>query len=177
MMKIIYLGDMIPNWFYPRVSEPTIFFLSSFLIDVGWFNLPDEKNCNVYVTGLPLDITDEEFEELMVKYGIISPDPNDTRKKKIRLYRDEQGKPKGDGRCRFLRVRSPRIFFVGERTNEQMIVARIRSAVHHDDGWHASSIIEDSRRTSEVRSEGRLQSRFEKEEKESRQTNKTETSR
>ena len=118
MMKIIYLGDMIPNWFYPRVSEPTIFFLSSFLIDVGWFNLPDEKNCNVYVTGLPLDITDEEFEELMVKYGIISPDPNDTRKKKIRLYRDEQGKPKGDGRCRFLRVRSPRIFFVGERTNK-----------------------------------------------------------
>ena len=25
----------------------------------------DEKNCNVYVTGLPLDITDEEFEALL----------------------------------------------------------------------------------------------------------------
>ncbi len=75
-----------------------------FFIILGWFDLPDEKNCNVYVTGLPLDITDEEFEELMSKYGIISPDPNDPRKKKIRLYRDEQGNPKGDGRCRFLRV-------------------------------------------------------------------------
>jgi HIV Tat-specific factor 1 len=42
---------------------------------LGWFDLPDEKNCNVYVTGLPLDITDEEFEELMSKYGILSPDP------------------------------------------------------------------------------------------------------
>ncbi len=71
---------------------------------LGWFELPDEKNCNVYVSGLPLDITDEEFEELMSKYGIISPDPNDPRNKKIRLYKDEQGKPKGDGRCRFLRV-------------------------------------------------------------------------
>lgn len=49
-------------------------------------------------------MTDEEFEELMSKYGIISPDPNDLRKKKIRLYRDEHGKVKGDGRCRFLRV-------------------------------------------------------------------------
>jgi HIV Tat-specific factor 1 len=71
---------------------------------LGWFDLPDEKNCNVYVTGLPLDMTDGEFEELMSKYGIISPDPNDTRKKKIRLYRDEHGQAKGDGRCRFLRV-------------------------------------------------------------------------
>ncbi len=75
------------------------------MIILGWFDLPEEKNCNVYVTGLPLDITDEEFEELMSKYGIISPDPNDPRKKKIRLYKDEQGNPKGDGRCRFLRVR------------------------------------------------------------------------
>jgi len=40
----------------------------------------------------------------MSKYGIISPDPNDPRKKKIRLYRDEEGNPKGDGRCRYLRV-------------------------------------------------------------------------
>ncbi|CAF0859237.1 unnamed protein product [Adineta steineri] len=75
----------------------------------GWFDLPDEKNCNVYVTGLPFDITDEEFEELMSKYGIISPDPNDTRKKKIRVYRDEQGNPKGDGRCRYLRPESVKL--------------------------------------------------------------------
>ncbi|CAF4150543.1 unnamed protein product [Rotaria sp. Silwood2] len=75
----------------------------------GWFELPDEKNCNVYISGLPLDITDEEFEELMLKYGIISPDPNDLRKKKIRLYRDEQGNPKGDGRCRYVRPESVKL--------------------------------------------------------------------
>jgi len=39
---------------------------------LGWFDLPDEKKCNVYVTSLPLDITDEE---LMSKYGVLSPDP------------------------------------------------------------------------------------------------------
>ena len=70
----------------------------------GWFDLPEEKNCNVYVTGLPLDMTDAEFEELMSKYGIISPDPTDPRQKRIRLYRDEHNQPKGDGRCRFVRV-------------------------------------------------------------------------
>ncbi|CAF0935014.1 unnamed protein product [Rotaria sordida] len=75
----------------------------------GWFELPDEKNCNVYISGLPLDITDEEFEALMSKYGIISPDPNDPRNKKIRLYRDEQGNPKGDGRCRYLRPESVKL--------------------------------------------------------------------
>ena len=73
---------------------------------LGWFDLPEEKNCNVYVTCLPLDITDEEFEELMSKYGIISPDLSDPRQKKIRLYKDEQGNPKGDGRCRYIRVSS-----------------------------------------------------------------------
>ena len=71
----------------------------------GWFDLPEEKNCNVYVTGLPLDMSDAEFEGLMSKYGIISPDPSDPRQKKIRLYRDEHNQPKGDGRCRFVRVR------------------------------------------------------------------------
>ena len=81
------------------------FFSFLFVSRSGWFELPDEKNCNVYVSGLPLDMTDEEFEQLMSKYGIISPDPNDLRKKKIRLYRDENGRVKGDGRCRFVRVK------------------------------------------------------------------------
>ena len=77
---------------------------------LGWFDIPDEKNCNVYVTGLPLDITDIEFEEMMGKYGVISPDPNDARKKSIRLYRDEQRHVKGDGRCRYVRISSHRFY-------------------------------------------------------------------
>ncbi|CAF0886529.1 unnamed protein product [Adineta ricciae] len=75
----------------------------------GWFDLPDEKNCNVYISGLPFDITDEEFEELMSKYGVISPDPNNPRKKKMKLYRDDQGNLKGDGTCRYLRPESVKL--------------------------------------------------------------------
>ncbi|XP_048578231.1 HIV Tat-specific factor 1 homolog [Nematostella vectensis] len=71
----------------------------------GWFQPDPEKNPNVYVSGLPLDITDEEFVELMSKYGIIMEDP-DTQKPKIKLYRDEEGKPKGDGRCCYLKMAS-----------------------------------------------------------------------
>ena len=68
----------------------------------GWFDINDDKNTNVYVSGLPLDITDEEFEELMSKYGIIMKDPL-THKLKIKLYK-ENDEVKGDGRCCYLMV-------------------------------------------------------------------------
>ncbi len=35
---------------------------------------------------------------------------HDPRKKKIRLYTDEQGNPKGDGKCRYLRVSFSNLF-------------------------------------------------------------------
>ena len=69
----------------------------------GWVNVDDEKNTNVYVSGLPLDITDDEFEEMMSKYGIIMKDPINF-KLKIKLYRDEANEAKGDGRCCYLMV-------------------------------------------------------------------------
>ena len=37
----------------------------------GWFEIDEQHNHNVYVSGLPLDITKEEFAELMGKCGII----------------------------------------------------------------------------------------------------------
>ena len=46
------------------------------LVGVGWFELDESKNTNVYVTGLPFDITEEEYTELMSKYGIIKEDDN-----------------------------------------------------------------------------------------------------
>lgn len=70
----------------------------------GWVDVNEEKNTNVYVSGLPLDITDEEFEEMMTKYGIIMKDVV-THKLKIKLYRSEDGDVKGDGRCCYLMVR------------------------------------------------------------------------
>lgn len=39
-----------------------------------WFDIDEGKNHNVYVSGLPLDITKEEFVEMMTKCGIIMED-------------------------------------------------------------------------------------------------------
>lgn len=39
-----------------------------------WFEIDKEKNRNVYISGLPLDITQEEFIEIMSKCGIIMDD-------------------------------------------------------------------------------------------------------
>lgn len=74
-------------------------------VEEGWFEVDGNKNPNVYVSGLPLDTTDEEFIEMMSKYGIIMQDP-DTGKPKIKLYRDSTGQLKGDGRCCFLKRES-----------------------------------------------------------------------
>jgi len=73
--------------------------------DEGWFEVEDRKNPNVYVSGLPLDMKEEEFIEMMSKYGIIMQDP-DTNKPKIKLYRDPSGQLKGDGRCCYLKRES-----------------------------------------------------------------------
>ncbi|XP_015759958.1 PREDICTED: HIV Tat-specific factor 1 homolog [Acropora digitifera] len=45
-------------------------------VEEGWFEVDGNKNPNVYVSGLPLDMTDEEFIEMMSKYGIIMQDPD-----------------------------------------------------------------------------------------------------
>ena len=50
-----------------------------------WFDIEDRENNNVYVSGLPTTITNDEFVELMMKYGIIMED--DTGTMKIKLYR------------------------------------------------------------------------------------------
>ncbi|PVU94394.1 hypothetical protein BB559_003017 [Furculomyces boomerangus] len=52
-------------------------------------------NYSVYVTGLPLDVTEDEVEEVFKKCGTIMPDII-TGKPRIKVYRDEKGIPKGD---------------------------------------------------------------------------------
>lgn len=71
----------------------------------GWFEVDDQHNTNVYVSNLPDDITDEEFVDLMSKCGIIMKD-GDTGKLKMKLYRDNSGHLKGDGRCCYIKVES-----------------------------------------------------------------------
>ncbi|MCJ8742146.1 hypothetical protein PDJAM_G00078680 [Pangasius djambal] len=71
----------------------------------GWFDIEKEKNTNVYVSGLPPDITPDEFVELMSKCGIIMRDPL-TEEYKIKLYKDSEGNQKGDGLCCYLKRES-----------------------------------------------------------------------
>lgn len=73
--------------------------------DPGWFDIDDEKNTNVYVSGLPPDIGTEEFVELMSKCGIVMRDPI-TEEYKVKLYKDRQGNLKGDGLCCYLKKES-----------------------------------------------------------------------
>ncbi|WAR07591.1 HTSF1-like protein [Mya arenaria] len=48
----------------------------------GWFEVNEEHNTNVYVSGLPFDIKLEEFTEMMTKYGLIMFDPRTKKPKK-----------------------------------------------------------------------------------------------
>nr|XP_060612406.1 HIV Tat-specific factor 1 [Anolis sagrei ordinatus] len=73
--------------------------------DAGWFHVEEQKNTNVYVTGLPPDITKDEFVEVMSKCGIIMRDPQ-TEEPKIKLYKDREGNLKGDGLCCYLKRES-----------------------------------------------------------------------
>ena len=69
----------------------------------AWFDVDTEKSTHVYVSGLPSDLTDEEFNELMAKCGLIMFDPH-THKPKVKLYRNADGSLKGDGRCCYIKV-------------------------------------------------------------------------
>lgn len=56
-----------------------------------------------FPTGLPPDISTEEFAELMSKCGIVMRDPM-TEDYKVKLYKDKDGNLKGDGLCCYLKV-------------------------------------------------------------------------
>lgn len=70
-----------------------------------WFDQDERSNTKVYVSNLPLDITEQEFVDVMQKCGLVMKDP-DTNKMKIKLYH-EPGDPtvlKGDGLCTYIKV-------------------------------------------------------------------------
>ncbi|VDM60079.1 unnamed protein product [Angiostrongylus costaricensis] len=70
----------------------------------GWVDM-QEKVHAVYVSNLPTDITYEEFKEFMSKCGVIQPDAR-TNKPKLKLYVNEDGQLKGDGRCCYIKKES-----------------------------------------------------------------------
>lgn len=52
---------------------------------------------------MPLDISEEEFLDLMGKCGMIMKDPK-TQKYKVKLYTNPDGFLKGDGLCDYIKV-------------------------------------------------------------------------
>lgn len=72
-----------------------------------WFEIDDQRNTHVYVSGLPKTITEDEFIEMMKKYGIIAKNPALPKNPfKIKLYKDKDGNLKGDGLCCYIRIES-----------------------------------------------------------------------
>ncbi|EWC48350.1 hypothetical protein DRE_02119 [Drechslerella stenobrocha 248] len=62
-------------------------------------------NKAVYVTNLPPDATAQEVEELFSRYGVIAEEI-DSGKKRVKLYMDESGNPKGDALVVYFRPES-----------------------------------------------------------------------
>ena len=54
---------------------------------------------------MPNDITENELKEYFVRCGVIKLDPN-SGKEQIKLYRDDNGVPKGDARIGFMMLES-----------------------------------------------------------------------
>jgi len=71
----------------------------------GWVDMDEQRNTKVYISGLPTTITEEEYIEMLSKYGLIAEDPR-TGKLKIKLYKDNEGDLKGDGICCYAKVES-----------------------------------------------------------------------
>lgn len=70
----------------------------------AWFDVGEEST-KVYVSGLPLDITETEFVDVMQKCGLVMRDV-DSGKMKIKIYLDpETSLPKGDALCTYIKVR------------------------------------------------------------------------
>ncbi|CDW52452.1 HIV Tat specific factor 1 [Trichuris trichiura] len=75
------------------------------LLFLGWFEMDEEHITSVYVSGLPLDVTLVEFEEVMSKCGLIARDLLD-KKLKLKLYKTDKDELKGDGLCTYIKKES-----------------------------------------------------------------------
>ncbi|KAI7868625.1 hypothetical protein BDF14DRAFT_1792324 [Spinellus fusiger] len=64
-----------------------------------------KPNTSVYITHLPLDVTPEEMKKVFSKCGVIMEDL-ETGEPKIKLYRDEQNRFKGDALVTYFKAES-----------------------------------------------------------------------
>ncbi|KAF8787407.1 HIV Tat-specific factor 1 like protein [Argiope bruennichi] len=100
----VYEWDVQKQAYFPKIDDDFIAKYQSNYNYQGWFEVDDAHNTNVYVTGLPQDITEQEFADLMGKCGLVMKDPA-TMKYRVKLYR-ENGQLKGDGLCCYIKIES-----------------------------------------------------------------------
>ncbi|KAJ2159783.1 hypothetical protein GGF46_002779 [Coemansia sp. RSA 552] len=63
------------------------------------------ENTSIYISGLPRDATEEEVAQYFSQCGTIMPDLV-TNKPRVKLYRDEEGAPKGDALVTYFKAPS-----------------------------------------------------------------------
>lgn len=71
-----------------------------------WFEMDESQNRFVYVSGLPTSMTEEEFLDLMKKYGIIDKKRIPGSPLNYKMYKDQEGNFKGDASCCYARIES-----------------------------------------------------------------------
>ncbi|ODQ63661.1 hypothetical protein NADFUDRAFT_48008, partial [Nadsonia fulvescens var. elongata DSM 6958] len=67
-----------------------------------------KRNTAVYVSNIPLDTTVEELNHVFSRFGVIAEDLI-TGEKRIKIYTDEHGQPKGDGLIIFFKPESVKL--------------------------------------------------------------------
>ena len=73
---------------------------------LAWNDKAATQHNWVFVSGLPMDVTEDELKEHFGKCGVIALDPN-TSKAKIKIYRDrDTGEPKGDASIAYVKPES-----------------------------------------------------------------------
>eukprot|EP00092_Neocalanus_flemingeri_P018482 GFUD01020002.1.p1 GENE.GFUD01020002.1~~GFUD01020002.1.p1 ORF type:complete len:583 (-),score=207.57 GFUD01020002.1:2-1750(-) len=89
------------------VPEPVVKKTKGTVVDepAKWFDVEEAKTTKVYVSNLPTSITEESFVELMSKCGMVEFDVR-TKKPKVKIYRDADNVPKGDGLCSYIKPES-----------------------------------------------------------------------
>lgn len=69
----------------------------------AWFDVGEDCT-KVYVSNLPLDLTETEFIDLMQKCGLVMKDL-DSGRMKVKLYTEPKtGMFKGDALCTYIKV-------------------------------------------------------------------------
>ncbi len=71
----------------------------------AWFQEDEEKSTKVYLSNLPDTVTEESLLEFVTKCGMVEIDVR-SNKPKLKVYKDANGKPKGDALCTYVKVES-----------------------------------------------------------------------